>query len=297
MLPLFDLHCDTFSELYKTGQQINNNSLHISLEKLKNFSPYIQICAIWSDYRYSNDEAYKKCLDSIKYMRKQDIGFSTNLSKLNKYNFILGIEDARLLNYDLSRLDTLYSLGVRVLTLNWKDNGCIGGSWNTSLPLTAFGKNVIKRASELGIIIDLSHSSSSVFEEVIGLAKIFSFSPIASHSNSFAICNHKRNLTDEQFKQLCELKSIVGISFVPEHLSKDASIYDILKHAYHFLSLGGENTICLGSDFDGVSTLPSGITSVKDLSTLYSILKKELGSKITNKIFFENAYSFFQRNL
>ena len=57
MIPLFDLHCDTFLELYKKGQKIEKNNLHISLDKVVSFAPYIQICAIWSDYRLSNDEA------------------------------------------------------------------------------------------------------------------------------------------------------------------------------------------------------------------------------------------------
>ena len=297
MLQLFDLHCDTFLELYKKGQKIKNNKLHISLDNASDFSTYVQVGAIWSDYKLTNNEAFEKCLLVIDYIKKQNINLITNLNNLSKSNFILGIEDARLINYDLSRLDALYSLGVRVLTLNWKDNSHIGGAWNTSLPLTDFGKSIIKRCCDLGIIVDLSHSSLEVFNETTNLAKSFAFSPIASHSNSFSICSHKRNLTDTQFKVLCELKSLVGISLVNEHLGDSASISTIIKHINHFLEMGGENTIAIGSDFDGVETLPKNIHTIKDLNLLYPALSKEFGENIAKKIFFENAYSYFKRNL
>lgn len=297
MLPFFDLHCDTFFELYNTGQQIKDNNLHISLDKARIFSPYVQIGSIWSDCALENDEAFKKCLLVIDYIKDQGINLITNMLNLKETNFILGIEDARLLNYDLSRLDMLYSLGVRIITLNWKGSSIIGGGWDTSLPLTDFGKAVIKRCKDLGITIDLSHSSCKVFYDTLELAEKFGFVPIASHSNSFSICNHKRNLTNEQFKNLSALKSIIGVSFVPEHLGQNADIDTVLRHIYHFLELGGENTITLGSDFDGIKNLPSGINSIESLHTLYSALKDEFGNKIANKIFFENAFSYFERIL
>ena len=238
-----------------------------------------------------------KCISVINHIKNQDVNLITKAHTLGKYNFILGVEDARLLNGNLSRLNMLYSLGVRILTLNWRGDSIIGGGWDTSLPLTSFGKAVINKCNDLGIIIDLSHSSYEVFYDAINFAKKFSFSPIASHSNSFSICNHKRNLTDNQFKELCNLKSIVGISFVPEHLGDNASIDTIIRHINHLLELGGENTIALGSDFDGVDRLPKGINSIEDINSLYSALICEFGDKITNKIFFENAYSYFKRNL
>lgn len=299
MIPLFDLHCDTFLELYKQGQKIECNSLHISLDKATNFAPYIQVAAFWSDYRLSNDEAFKECLLSIEYLKNQEVNFITNLENLSESNFIFGVEDARLLNGDLSKLEALYLSGMRVLTLNWKDNSSIGGGWNTNFPLTSFGKEVINRCFELGILIDLSHSSEEVFEETIKLAKHLGFFPFASHSNSFTICNHKRNLTDTQFKALRDLGSIVGISFVPEHLDHNAyaTVDTIVNHINHFLKLDGENTIALGSDFDGVSSLPEGITSIESLNQLYSTFVSEFGEKITQKIFFENAYTYFKENL
>lgn len=297
MIPLFDLHCDTLLELYKKKEKIEENSLHISLKKVQNFSKYIQIGAIWSDYRLTDDEAYSRCLDVINYAQSQKIDFSVNLNNSNKYNLILGIEDSRLLGDKLNRLDILYSCGVRVLTLNWKDNSRIGGAWNTTVPLSDFGKNVVFHAYELGIIIDVSHSSVETFWDVVSLSERLGFSPIASHSNSFSICNHKRNLNDEQIKKICELKGLIGISLVPEHLGGSFSLDSIIRHIDYFLTLGCLNTLCLGCDFDGTTTLPYEINSVEDLHLLYYKIESTFGKEIANKIFFENAFSFFEKNL
>ena len=296
MLPLFDLHCDTFSELYKTKQKFEKNSLHISLEKSSCFSPYVQICAIWSDYRYSDDTAFSQCLNNITYLKEQGFAICTKLSANRNNTFILSIEDARLLNGDLSRLDTLYNLGVRALTLNWKDKSCIGGGWNTNYSLSFFGKAVVKRASELGIIIDLSHSSPQVFYEALDLCKNYQKTPIASHSNSYSVCNHKRNLSDNQFIELSKISSLVGISLSPEHLG-GTGICDIMKHIYHYLALGGERNVCLGCDFDGITSLPDGFKSIADLKLLYTSLEKEFGEQIAQNIFYNNAYSYFSKKL
>ncbi len=297
MISLFDLHCDTFLELYNTNQSILNSSLHISLRKTKHFKPYIQIASIWSDYKLSDDEAYKKCLDVIDYISAQNLSIVTAPSLLNNPSFILGIEDARLLNGNIKRLDTLYSKGVRVLTLNWKGISCIGGSWDTNCSLTNFGKIVVERCKELGIIIDLSHSSEETFSEVIKLSQALDFIPIASHSNSFSVCDHKRNLSDTQFLELCRLGSLAGISLASEHLGNNAGISHISRHIEHYLNLNGESNVCLGCDFDGIASLPSGIKSIEDLYELYYIFVKNFGKEITEKIFFKNAFSFFSKQL
>ncbi|MBQ8546835.1 MAG: membrane dipeptidase [Clostridia bacterium] len=296
MIPLFDLHCDTLYEMYKHNESIFDNNLHISLKKAEKFSPYIQICAIWSDFSLSDEDAFQNYLKVIDYAR---LNFTTKARNLKNHAYILSIEDARILNGDLSRLDRLYNDGVRFLTFNWKGKSIIGGAWDTSLPLTDFGKNTLYRCLELGIIPDISHSSTVCSEEIIDICEEKNKVAIASHSNSLSVCNHKRNLSDELFCRLVKLKSVVGISLASEHLTTDrtATIDEILKHIYHYLSLGGEDVICLGCDFDGVSSLPLEINSIKDLDKLYFEIEKGFGNELAKKIFFKNAYEFMCRNL
>lgn len=294
MIPLFDLHCDTLSQLYKTKQDIKDAKLNISLDKAVNFSPYIQVMAIWSDASLCDEDAYLEYLEVLRYARKQNIFFAKNASLLRQRSFFLAIEDARILSGDISRLDKLYSDGVRILTLNWRGESIIGGGWDTSLPLTPFGRSVVCKACSLGIITDISHSSEKASFEAIDICLKHNKIPIASHSNSFTVCGHNRNLSDELFSLLCKNGSIVGISLAPEHLDveKKATINSILNHIYHYLSLGGENAVSLGCDFDGVSSLPLGIDSISDLKKLYNEIYDNFGRDIAMKLFFQNAFNF-----
>ncbi len=297
MIPLFDLHCDTLYEIYKRKENIKENSLHISLKKAQIFSKYLQIGAIWSDYRLSNDEAYENCLRTIKYTKSQEIRILDTIGIHNENGFILAVEDARLLNGYIERLLELYSMGVKVLTLNWRDDGCIGGGWNTNSPLTDFGKNVVLKSCELGITIDLSHSSEEVFWEALKICENLGKSPIASHSNVYAVHNHKRNLNDNQIEAISSNNGLIGICLAAEHLGVNADIDTVIKHIDNFLELGCSNCLSLGCDFDGVSNLPCGINSISDLPLLFYRIEEEFGKKIAKKIFFENAFAFFERNL
>ena len=298
MIPLFDLHCDTLLEAYNLGSSLEHNILHISLEKSSVFSPYFQVTSIWSDNNLTDDEAFFKTTKVINHYKSNGIVFLTNVKAQANGGFILGIEDARLLNNSINRLEQLHKLGTRILTLNWKNTSCVGGGFNTDEGLTDFGIDIVKKCAKLGIIVDLSHSSSKVFNDVINLAARLGFSPIASHSNSFSVCNHKRNLTDEQLRSLISLNSVVGISLVNEHVNLNgATKYDLIQHASHILSLGGENLLCLGCDFDGCTNLVQGIYGIEDLEALFSFFTQEFGYKIAKKIFFENAYNFFSINL
>ena len=298
MIPLFDLHCDTLFEIYRRNENIKSNDLHISFEKACTFSPYSQVFAIWSDASLSNDEAYERYNKILEYSKKQ-INFTTQIDIEKERNFILSVEDARLLNNDLSRLYKLFSDGVRILTLNWKGISIIGGGWDTNEGLTKFGKDLVKECFEYGIIPDVSHSSTKTINDVLTLASQYNKPIIASHSNSYSVCNHKRNISDEHFKYLIESNSIVGISLVPEHLSNSeyATLNDILRHIDYFLNLGGENAISLGCDFDGVSSLPQNISTISDLPLVYQQIEKSFGNILVKKIFFENAFNFMKKNL
>lgn len=297
MIPLFDLHCDTLHELYLKNEAFDINSLHISKCKAQNFAPYIQIFAIWSDYSLSNDDAFVNFFNVLKYAKKNGLSFSST-PILRQNTSILSVEDARLLNGDIKRLDTLYGCGVKELTLCWKDISIIGGAWNTMAGLTDFGYEVIKRCFELRIIPDISHASIITSENAIECAKLWKRPIIASHSNSYTVCHHKRNLSDELFSEIIKIGGLVGICLAGEHIStNNPSIKDILNHIYHYLSLGGEKIICLGCDLDGVSSLPSEISTIKDLSKLFLEVEKNFGRDFAIKLFFENAFKFFSKNL
>ena len=124
----------------------------------------------------------------------------------------------------------------------------------------------------------------------------FSKKPIiATHSNSRKLCNNVRNLTDDQFKMIRSMNGIVGINFCKDFLNSndDADFLDIRKHVEHFLSLSGEKTLCIGSDFDGAD-MPECIKDIESILSLYDyFLDCGYERSLLDDIFFNNAYNFF----
>ena len=176
----------------------------------------------------------------------------------------------------------------------------MGGAHNTNIGLTPFGRSAIHKMYELNIIPDISHASDKMAYEMFEIANEINKPVIATHSDSRKIRNHTRNLTDDMFMQIRKLGGTVGINFCCEHLADTdievANITSIIRHLEHYLELGGENTVCLGCDFDGIESLPNGIKGVISLHSLYEELKKINYSDILiENIFYNNAHSFFEK--
>ena len=200
---------------------------------------------------------------------------------------------------DINCLYHLQDCGVKAITLTWNGPNEIGDGALVENPrgLSNFGIQLVEEMERLDIVVDVSHASDALFESVAEhTAKPF----IATHSLSRAMCGHKRNLTDEQFKghsgpwrsgwsQLC--------AFFFLRQDGKATVTDILKHADHFLSLGGEKTLAMGSDFDGTD-LPEGITGIESIHTLVeAFLRHRYSQRLVEDIFFNNAYAFFAKTL
>ena len=292
-MKLFDLHCDTLSAAEaRRLSPFFNDSLMLAFGRAP-FACHRQVMAIWSSNTLDDEAAWENFQRILAYTEEEKK--KTPLPP--EFDPILAIEDARLVNGDLSRLDFLYEKGVRLLTLTWKGLSPIGGAWDTEEGLTPFGRELILHAASIGMAIDISHASDRLFYEALALVpegqKTIRF--LASHSNSRALCPHRRNLTDDMFRALTRKGSLVGISLVPQHLKENgsASLADVIGHFLHFLSLGGEDTLAFGSDFDGIDSLPDGITGVESLPFLYDTLAKETSPAIADKVFYENAERFF----
>lgn len=295
-MKLADLHCDTPYELYHREMSLDKNLLHISLEKADFLEKYIQIAAVWSDHRLSDDDAYEDFLriaDDFKSKAGDLMGLSHE-----KFAFILAVEDIRLVGDDICRIKTLREKGVRFATLTWKDLSCIGGSWNTDTGLTPFGREVLNALFENGIVPDVSHGSRRLTEEVIDIAKAWGKPVCASHSCSFEICPHRRNLTAHHAKMIAESGGLIGVNYCPSHLTDEkASIEDVINHISYLVSVCGEDSIALGSDFDGVSALPEGISDITSTDRIYRALLRKFGEKTADKILFDNIYNFLLNNI
>ena len=298
-----DLHCDTAYEIYKTKSELYKNNLHIDMEKSKIFEKYSQIFAIWSDNEKTDDENYDDFFKIRNYfienISENDIilcknGLEYNESKHQNRTF-LAVEGGKLLSDDISRLNVLYENDVRFLTLVWNGVCEIGGAFNTNEGLTDFGKEVVKTCEKLGIIVDLSHSSDKTVSDVF---EITNKPVIATHSNSRSVFYHRRNLTDEQFYEIKTRGGIVGISLCRGHVSDEpVNISGVIKHIDYYMSLGGENTVCFGCDFDGAE-IPDGVVNISGVKNIICELKKiGYNDTLIENIMYKNADNFLLRNL
>ena len=308
---LFDLHCDTATRLYSERQGFYKNNFHISIESAGYLTKYAQVMAVWTDKRLSDSEGYKRffaVIDNLNYevsINSDKVSIAHTASQLTKIEasgkipLILAVEDARILENDISKLAVLHQKGVRIITLNWYGDTCIGGAHDTSNGLTDFGEEVVKASFNLGIIPDISHCSFKGAAKTIEIAHSVKKPIIASHSNSYSVNPHSRNLLDEHFLSIVNLGGLVGINLCPEHLdlSAQANVDAVMRHVEYYLALGGENIISMGCDLDGTS-LPSDICGIVDIYKIANALQRlNYSTELTEKILFNNAYNFFLRNL
>lgn len=310
-MKLFDLHCDTATRLWGENQSLYENNCHISLKRAEYLESYAQVMAIWTDRKLSDENGYQRFFDVLKNLDNEIQINSNKVCRITsskelqscisngKIPMILAVEDARILNNDISRLNVLHSQGVKLLTLNWYGKTCIGGAHDTDIGLSDFGVSVVKNCFNLGIIPDVSHSSFRGAKMTLELAKEFNKPIVASHSDSHSVNAHTRNLLDDDFCDIRNLGGLVGINLCPEHLylKEEPNISHVLLHIEHYLTLNGENTIAMGTDLDGTN-LPNGFNGVGDIYKIAEEMQKiNYNDELIEKIMYKNAFEFFKRNI
>ncbi len=307
-MKLFDLHCDTLYRAYTENGHLLHNNFHISFDKADGLAPYIQCMAVWIPDEYRGKDAerlFDGCVHTMKTQladtairwckSKQDIELAV---RQNQKAVILTAESGAVLNGKLENIPKLADIGVRMMTLTWNGTNELGdgvGVEENNRGLSEFGRQCIGEMEKHHIIVDVSHASEKIFDEVAQIAqKPF----VASHSDAKEICYHRRNLTDHQFAVIQQKGGIVGMNFCRDFLHKDktkAKMYDIIRHIEHFLSLGGEKVIAMGGDFDGAD-IPSDMKGLPSMLELYELLlRHNYSEQLLEDIFFYNAYRFFMR--
>ena len=279
------------------GVPFDNTETHITKEKISGYDVYEQMFAIWSSPKRTDEENWQHFHDVKKYFEKEILPY-----KSEKFVPHLAVEGSVLLANDISRLDTLKEYGVRMMTLVWKDECCIGGAHNTDKGLTEFGKQAVKRMCELKIVPDISHASDKMAYEAFEIASQYNMPVCASHSNLRSVRTHTRNMTDDMFKEIVRSGGLAGLNFCCEFLEyideRPAGIPNIIRHLEHYLELGGENNVCIGSDFDGIKKLPIGIMGVDSLPVLRDeLIKLNYSEELIEKLFYQNAYGLFYKDL
>jgi membrane dipeptidase len=193
---------------------------------------------------------------------------------------ILTVEGGEALQGSLAVLRALYRLGVRALTLTWNFRNALADGVDetrTGGGLSNFGVEVVREMGRLGMLVDVSHLTEAGFWQVMEEAR----GPVvATHSNARAVCDHRRNLTDEQLKALAAKGGVTGLNAAPGFVTKDAyktgpdgrlikaTISALLDHADHIIGLVGPDHVGLGLDLDGISRTPEDFEDVTCLPLL-----------------------------
>jgi membrane dipeptidase len=234
-----DTHNDILMPIFMQGAQIdrNNPGTQSDLVKWKKGGLDVQVFSIYVPERYKSNH-FSYVMKLIDRMEEYNSAFPNDfrlahdytglMEGLNSGKFcaLMGGEGGNMIEGSMENLETLYSRGVRYLGLTWNTSNAIATSARDETErgkiggLTDFGKQVVKRMNELGMLIDVSHLGETAFWEVIELSN----SPIiASHSNVYSLAPHYRNLTDEQIRAIAKTGGYIGMNFYNKFLDPGAN--------------------------------------------------------------------------
>ncbi|MBQ8768984.1 MAG: membrane dipeptidase [Oscillospiraceae bacterium] len=311
--PVFDLHCDTALALLGRdlmgGNSLRKNGFHIDLERAKTLPGYAQCFACFTTpafrewYQVSPVIAFEREMGEILSQIEANADWikQAYTAQEVRENYekglmsgILTIEGPAGFDFDPALLQDLYAVGFRISTLGWNEENVLTGSNVTSGGLTDQGREYVREAQRVGMIVDVSHISDEGFWDIMEMAE----KPvIASHSNSRTMCDVKRNLTDDMFRAICQTGGVAGINQYAEFLGSEPNLDTVCDHILHFLELDPEGDhIALGGDLDGCEELAEGFDGVQSYPAMAKrLLERGVGEKIVRKIYWENALEVMEK--
>ena len=295
---LFDTHADTLFRLcFPYGE---NEEMDVTREKLLKGGVSVQVMAMFvgrSDLK-SIRIAFDKMLAKKEEMKAAGFRQVDDLkeAKDGEAAFMLSVEGCDLLDGHGEMIAEWRKQGVRMAALTWNYENCVAtpASRDATTGLKPFGREAVREMQRLKMAVDVSHLNEKGFYELLEMGVI----PLASHSCCRKLCDHVRNLTDDQLKNLFAAGGYVGVNFYPAFLRRDekAGIADVCDHVLHMLEMGGEGHIGFGSDFDGIEMKPEGLTGPQDFPKLMDALRRRgLDEKMIRGIAGENLLQYYDR--
>lgn len=305
--PVFDLHCDTALALLGKqlvgGNELKSNDLHIDLDRAKSLPGYAQCFACFTTpfmeqwYKKSPVEIFEREMAMILHQMEKNPkiirqAFTAGEVRKNMekgiMSGILTIEGPAGFGFDPALLEDLQAIGFRMTTLGWNEMNVLTGSHQTGGGLTDQGREFVKEAQRVGMMVDVSHISDEGFWDIMEVTE----KPIvASHSNSRAVCDNSRNLTDDMFRAICQSGGVAGFNQCAPFVGEKPNLDTVCEHILHFLELDPEGShIALGGDLDGCDELPEGFDGVQSYPAMaVKLLEHGVDEKILHKIYWENA--------
>lgn len=318
-----DMHCDTISELYRRKIEgkpysLYENDLDIDIKRLTAGGAYVQCFAMFtylqkveSAYAHANaltDLYYEELEKNKEYIAP--VLCSADIEKneaAGKISALLTLEEGECCEGSAEKLKHFYDRGARMMNITWNFKNSLGYpniidvsngsvSPDTENGLTEKGKEIVEYMNELGMVVDVSHSSDKSFYDVSDIVK----GPfVASHSNCRQICGHTRNLTDDMIKVLADHGGVSGLNYCPVFIRDGhpevITADDFADHVLHFIKVGGEDVVGLGSDYDGISSRRLQIKDPSYAPLLWeTLVKRGLTEEQADKVFYKNVKRVFK---
>lgn len=334
-----DTHNDCLTGLVLEGKDLATrlNTGHSDLYRWKKGGLDLQFFSVWTDKMPRNKEGFfQDALQEIDSLHRIILRNPDRMTTGDSFREIkrrahkdklvslIGVEGGHMIENDLAKLDSLYALGMKYLTLTWNNST----DWASSAMdetlhperlkqkgLTPFGKQVVERLNELGVMVDLSHVGEQTFYDAIAVSK----KPvILSHSSVWSICPVFRNVKDDQIRAVANNGGVICINFYSGFISREydqvqktlllekekfmlslagvpvpdslysmkkweykydsimnatrPSLEQLVDHIDYIVKLVGDRYVGIGSDYDGVGSVPVGLEDV----TTYPKITEEL---------------------
>jgi len=306
--PVFDLHCDTADILCLSDDEdrceLNKNNAHIDLSRAGELAGFVQCFACYTTLGQENpvNAFERKMISLLSEITKNDDKIRqvftaddiiSNMQS-GRISAILTIEGPAGFGFDPALLEDLCKVGFRISTLGHNEKNPLTGSHMTGGGLTDQGREYVKEAQRLGMIVDVSHISDDGFWQIMDITQA---PVVATHSNSRSVCNVSRNLTDDMFLEICKTDGVAGINLYAEFLGATPTLDTVCDHIFHFMELDPSGKhIALGGDLDGCEALPQGFTGVESYPALANrLLERGLDQNTVYDIFWNNAMEVFKR--
>ncbi|MDK2866629.1 MAG: rane dipeptidase [Clostridiales bacterium] len=259
-IPVFDAHEDIWTHVAQCrelGERSVFENHHLANHKAGNIRGGIFV--IWIDNQY-----FDKPLERVKMIAeavKAETEDSKSILKVatsraiydaaaaeGKIAAVFGLEGLSYIENDLSLLDSLYDMGARHASLTWNEENALatGAKGSADRGLTSFGRQAVKHMEAKGMLVDVSHLNEKSFWD---LMRIKTTPMMASHSNARALCDHPRNLTDEQLMAIRDIGGVVGLNAYPGFVGDAQSFDDFVNQAIYLVEKIGIDHVGCGFDF------------------------------------------------
>ena len=300
---ILDSHCDTpmfFTDNSRENIQMfgtRSDRVLVNLPKMKEGRLDASIMVAYLPQGPRTEEGYKAAkektnrlftqMDEIVQANNDRVGFAESaddilrLKAQGKKAILRGIENGYAIGKDISLLEQFKRRGIVYMTLchNGDNDICDSARGNEEHGgLSDFGREVVEQMNKLGILVDMSHASEKSFYDALELSKV----PIVcSHSSARALCDHPRNLTDDQMRALAKKDGVAQTTVYSGFLRSDgeATIIDAVEHLCHAAKIMGVEHVGLGTDFDGDGGVPGLADASEIINFTRHLLRRQFSEQ------------------